>query len=226
MKFKGILAGVAAAAALAGCGSALAGTTAYNNKAAFTAATSGLSLSFESFESAPGPGSTATSLNFGGVNFKCVGTTWCPGFFGQSTLYATDGIESVFFATPDTGVFTFSSPINAFGIDVIGMGDVGTTTFSIDDGTGPMALETNYNAPSGTVTFAGITDSSGFTTVSFTGTQPNDGVFFDSLHFGAGTVGGVPEPAAWAMMLMGLGCLGAVMRTRRRAEAGLVTVAD
>jgi hypothetical protein len=37
--------------------------------------------------------------------------------------------------------------------------------------------------------------------------------------YGTGGNAGVPEPATWAMMLIGFGGLGAMMRTRRRATA-------
>jgi len=196
-------------------GGAATAATAYNTSAAFDAATAGVNLTLQSFESAPLAGSTATSLNFGNVTFSCVGTTYCPGFFGRSTFNVTDGQYDVFYATPDTAVFSFAAPIKYFGVDVIGMGDVGVTTFSIDDGTGPIALESNYSVCCYTqaVTFGGIIDSAGFQTVTFTGTQPNDGIFFDRLRFAAG---GVPEPTAWALMLIGLGSLGGALRQSRR----------
>ena len=184
----------------------------YTSDAAFTAAAGATPLMLQSFESAPG--GTATSLVFSNVTFKCTGTTYCPGFFGQSTFLQTDGRYSVFFATPDTATFTFSSAITTFGVDVIGLGDIGATTFSVNDGTGPQALQTNYSAPAATVTFAGLINSAGFTTVTFSGTQRNDGIFFDRLRFGGSVGPAVPEPVTWALMLVGFGAVGTAMRRR------------
>ncbi|HLZ73855.1 PEPxxWA-CTERM sorting domain-containing protein [Phenylobacterium sp.] len=44
-------------------------------------------------------------------------------------------------------------------------------------------------------------------------TDSNAGVFFDTVS----VTGGVPEPAAWALMIVGFGGVGAVLRSRRRA---------
>jgi PEP-CTERM motif len=41
------------------------------------------------------------------------------------------------------------------------------------------------------------------------------------LVYGTGTGGGVPEPATWAMMILGMGGVGAALRSRRRQ--GLAT---
>mgnify|MGYP001788522153 CR=1 FL=1 len=195
---------------------AVAAPTAYMSDAAFSAANGATALTLQSFEVAPTV--TATSLNFGNVAFNCTGSTYCPGFFGRSTVYATDGIFSVFFATPDSATFTFSSTITSFGVDVVGLGDVGVTNFFINNGSGPLALQSGYSAPGGTVTFAGLTDSAGFTTVTFTGTQRDDGIFFDRLRFGTALAGAVPETSTWAMMISGFGLVGGAMR-RRRASA-------
>ena len=46
----------------------------------------------------------------------------------------------------------------------------------------------------------------------------NAGVFLDNVS----VTGGVPEPAAWAMMLIGFSGLGALLR-RRRASVNLAT---
>lgn len=39
---------------------------------------------------------------------------------------------------------------------------------------------------------------------------------FDDITFGSARAGGVPEPAAWGMMLLGFGATGGLLRTRRR----------
>ena len=63
------------------------------------------------------------------------------------------------------------------------------------------------------VAFAGIAHS-----IDFGGTANQTG--YDNITFGSATPGtGVPEPAAWAMMLAGFGGLGATLRSRRRRMA-------
>lgn len=213
MKKVSALCAAAYMALMVGAGSVSAAPVTYTSDAAFTAAAGALTV--QSFEGAPI--ATATSLDFGNVTFSCSGSTYCPGFFGHSSLLVSDGIKSVFFATPDTGIFTFSSSITAFGVDVIGLGDVGTTTFFIDNGTGPLALQTSYSAPGGTQTFAGIIDAAGFTTVSFTGLQPGDGIFFDRLRFGGAAVRQVPEPLT--LSLFGTGLAGAIAMRRRKNKS-------
>ena len=209
MKMKMMLLG----ATLLAASPALA-QTAYTNEAAFNTATTGQSFTTQSFESTPT--GTSTSLDFGDVTFSCNGTSYCPGFFGRSTQLRTDGAYSVYYATPDSAILTFTSAITAFGIDVIGLGDVGATNFFVDIGTGPLALQQNYSAAGGTVTFAGVTSNTAFTTVTFTGSQVNDGIFFDRLRYvTAAATPVVPEPATWAMMIAGFGLAGAAMRRRR-----------
>jgi hypothetical protein len=54
------------------------------------------------------------------------------------------------------------------------------------------------------------------TTIRLSAVTPgNGGVFFDSVS----VQGGVPEPAAWALMIFGFGLTGATLRARRRAVA-------
>ncbi|MFI4950996.1 MAG: PEPxxWA-CTERM sorting domain-containing protein, partial [Caulobacterales bacterium] len=44
------------------------------------------------------------------------------------------------------------------------------------------------------------------------------GIEIDHIQYGVGAAatGGVPEPASWALMVLGFGGLGAAMRARRR----------
>src|SRR5450755_363801 len=124
--------------------SAQAGTTnVYTTDASFLAAAGG-GLTFEGFETATL--TTPTLVSFPGGTFSCSGTSFCPGFFGISTIFADTGVQSVFYATPDQSTFTFNSPINAFGIAIGGAGDVAPITLvaNLSNGDSVNAL-TNYN---------------------------------------------------------------------------------
>jgi hypothetical protein len=67
----------------------------------------------------------------------------------------------------------------------------------------------------------GVTFDGTAMSVDFGGTENQVG--FDNITLGSATagMGGVPEPATWAMMLIGFGGLGAAMRSNRRKQAAL-----
>jgi PEP-CTERM motif len=191
--------------------------TTYVSDPAFTGAAGG-GLTFEGFESAP-TASTPTSVTFGPVTASCTASAFCPGFFGTRTGFASEGVTTIFFATPSSMVFTFNSTITHFGVDVIGAGTAGATDIVL-----------SYDGPNGSTTvlypalvggsfdvnFAGLIDLAGFTTVTFSGTNNGDGIDFDRLRFKSAAAPAVPEPATWAMLVAGFGVAGALMRRRTR----------
>lgn len=209
MMFRSALATVG----LLGLATAASAATTYTSEAAFLAAAGG-GLSFESFEAPAAV--NPTSVVLADVTFSCTngGSSYCPGFFGVRTgAGPTDGVQTVYFATPDTATFTFDSAITHFGIDILGLGTVGATDLTIAWGSSSSVLYTNYAL--GGVLFAGIIDGTGFTSVTFSATAPDDGIDFDRLVYKGGAV---PEPATWAMMIMGFGMVGFAAR-RRTARA-------
>ncbi len=202
-----------AAVALLAAASSVQASTFYTSEAAFLAG-SNATLTQENFEAPTSV--TGTSAAFAGVTATCAGTVYCPGFFGVRNLgLGTSGPQTVFFATPDSITFTFSSAINAFGIDVIGLGTVGATNLTMSYSGGSSVLYTAVTGSSSTARFAGLVDTTNaFTSVTFSATQRDDGIDFDRLQYGATT--SVPEPGAWALLILGFGALGSQIRARRR----------
>jgi hypothetical protein len=72
---------------------------------------------------------------------------------------------------------------------------------------GPNSLALDHTTVDGTDLFF-VVDVASF--------QPNGGALINTGRIGASIQGGVPEPASWALMILGFGGVGAVLRTRRR----------
>jgi len=171
----------------------------FNNRAAFNAASGG-GLSFESFEANFPVSSSVTFTDFtvretGGINA-----------LGQLRNFPSLGLNAVIthgtggLAYDDNGssvgtFFSFSSPINAFGIDFA------TSTAST------VAIGGSVNSSvimsAGVPKFFGVIDTSGFlNSITFNASGgPNVG--FDSASYGIASV--VPAPGAALLGLIGLG---------------------
>lgn len=206
--------GTLALVVLAGVIAAQAGTTTvYTTDASFLAA-AGAGLTFEGFETATL--TTATLVSFSGGTFGCVGTTYCPGFFGISTFHDT-GNQSVFFASPDMAVFTFNTPITAFGLAIGGAGDVAPITLvaNLSNGDSVNAL-TNYTGSFDVFgtnrQYFGVIDTVPFTSVTFVPSNSGDGIFFDTMDYG--TANATPEPGT--LMMFGSGVVGLAGLLRRK----------
>lgn len=114
-----------------------------------------------------------------------------PVFAGQGAyqLFSLDGLTSLGTAFGGS-IFNFASGgVNGFQLRGI------NTSLGLDP-LNPLAFVTGLTFDVGT----------GVTNISMTQTP-----------YSVDTGGAVPEPATWAMMILGLGAIGAVMRSRRRA---------
>lgn len=180
-------------------------TTTYLDEASFTSALGGTSTAFESFEEPPADNSSP--LVFPTVEVSCDGSEWCSSFFGTSSVMPTDGSFGVYFSTPDSITFTFSSPITAFAINVGDLGTRGATDFSATLSNGNSAtLFTSFTGTPDNQAFVGLIDTTEFTSITFQGSAPDDGIYFDSMQ--TALVTAVPEPHTYMLLLIGLGLLG------------------
>ncbi len=185
-----------------------AAQTLYTSRATFNAATVTTTQNFNNGPTA----STVTSRSYGALTFSCTTGSYCPGFFGARSQ-GNGGSGSVFFGLPDTSTFSFTSPITAFGIDVLDVGTIRGSDFSVIINGTSYLLQDDYT--SGAAFFFGYTGAP-ITSISFTGTAFGDGVDFDDAAYGSLRVAAaVPEPSTWAMMLLGFGAIGFSIRRRR-----------
>ncbi len=201
------------AVSLIGIASSAFATISYSDEAAFTAGVGGAPIAMESFESITG--GNGTSLAFPTVDVSCDGGAWCSSFFGVSPILPTDGSQGVFFATPDSITFTFATPITAFAIDVGDLGTQGPTDFSATLSNGnEITFLSGYSGSSFDQLFIGLIDNIEFTSITFHGSMPDDGIYFDRMQTALAIP--VPEPEIYVMLLAGLGFLGIVSRRRKQ----------
>ena len=113
-----------------------------------------------------------------------------------------------------TTTFTFAAPQVAFGgIFNMTPGGLGSSLRFFIDG-----VELATQVPSvGGEQFFGFSSTTAFSSVRVaSGSNPGQETYnLDNLRFAAGAV---PEPATWAMLILGFGVIGGAMRTRQQAK--------
>ncbi len=118
-----------------------------------------------------------------------------------------------------TDTFTFALPasgISAATVSSILSTEMNNVTFSsvTFDGS-PFAIDSVGSFESRHI--AGLSTLFGTQTLVVSGSSGGSGSFAGTIAFAPFV--GVPEPASWALMIMGFGGLGAVLRTHKRAPS-------
>jgi hypothetical protein len=121
----------------------------------------------------------------------------------------------------DTGILsynapltiTFEAPVYAFGVDLMTYPYGRKVEVSSDGYSGEVITGNKPNR-----TFFGFTSTEGFTTVTLHSHQGY--LLYDNLVYGdLAATSPAPEPATWAMMILGFGGVGAMLRKGRGRPA-------
>ncbi len=204
----------AAPLALVVAGGASAQVTVYTDQAAFLAAISAPGVdTFSDLGSHVYIGSPITRAA-GGYGYTASAAN---GLYGEgagashwlSTNTATDPITLSNFTGGVFGAGGLFFPTD-FGGNYIN----GGVNFTVSDASGNF----NYTLTNAaTNSFVGFVSTSGINSLSFSAVQ--NGVRWPTVGNltlgGAGLAGAVPEPATWALMILGMGAVGAAMRRKR-----------
>jgi hypothetical protein len=125
--------------------------------------------------------------------------------------------------------FAFSSAIDAFGgFFNLSPGGPGSGVALLLDGVTPLGTGVEIPNGSGADSFWGFVTDTPFTSVrlvegSQLGNEPGERYDVDNLRFGlaagAPVTPAIPEPASWALMVVGFGLLGGLLRRREKTDA-------
>ncbi len=225
MKLTSMVAAVALMAVSAG--GAQAAVTTYTSSATFNAAIAGFTPTVEDFSSgtagqliAPGGafnGNTYTPTLTATLDATII-TNQFNSFSGLSLGCDQSNGAAQFCFDGDSVTVTFAAPVFAVGAFFnvnANSGNFGLTVGSDTASSGSASYDTS------TFVFAGLVSDTSFTSAKFFSNSGGAGTAsFNIPEIITGSkAGAVPEPATWAMMLVGFGGLGAMLRRRRESLA-------
>lgn len=182
----------------------------------------------ESFESFSNGSSGPLAVNFGAAGTATLNgsgsvASTAPGTTNGVGRYATDGNK--YWEADSSFSIAFSAPVAAFGFMGIDIGDYqGQVTVTTSGGLNQYFNVGNpTNTPGGGVLFWGlISTTDTFTGITFGNTNAGTDYFaFDQMTIGSlqQVTAAVPEPESYALLLAGLGVMGAVVRRRKNKQA-------
>lgn len=161
------------------------------------------------------------SFDYGNVDIVTSDTPWSPPYAGVGALDINGYTAGSIYQSFNTVIGRSYAVSYAFSRNAMNANNPARAKISV------AGQEVDVTAPYDTNRFGtpyGIKwETSGFsfvatgatTTFRLSTTDPGSGgVFFDSV-----SVTGVPEPATWAMMIVGFGAAGALLRRSRRLQA-------
>ena len=217
-----VLRAIAVLAAMTAGSVTHATVTSYSTWGAYNAATSSnTTIDFEAQQTSGGSGGATyygSSLTVGGVTF----TDNADRLFVLSAGYYGDPFTSNYLNNNAVGSqinVNFVNPVYGFAMDL------GTI---YNWGGGPLQLTFNFAGSSETInlpgvlnnhgaplSFSGFTSDSAFSSISIS--DPTNGLAIDNFTFASAAP--VPEPETYAMLLAGLGLIGAIARRHKATQA-------
>jgi hypothetical protein len=131
-----------------------------------------------------------------------------PGLTFDTAEVSIIGFDFGAFVDPTTGAFVFHDDQQGFAVIALDSTDPNFSTFLSILADNPVGgvVKDQFNALDHGAPFAGF-PTAGFWTATLPVCDPN----------GAACGGAVPEPAAWALMILGFGGVGMTLRQRRRS---------
>ena len=200
-----------------------------------------------------GPANAATVLTFEGIaNNTPVGSFYAPEYiFSAATLALVDadaGGGGNFANEPSANTIMFFTERNNAVLNVVNGFSTGFSFFYTSSTAATVSVWSGLNATGsllGTINLAaqfssgcvgdptgafcnfsnaGVAFAGNAFSIDFGGTAGNTG--YDNITFGSDVaVGAVPEPATWAMMLLGFGFVGGALRSAKRKQKVTVSYA-
>ena len=181
-----------------------------------------------------GPGSSWTHGSYGGaISNSGSFTDAVTGSTATGNLSITNWLDGTGFdkagsAAPDLAIsgpenflLSFTGPVNRVGFAVAtGLSllpseiSAASTSFTLLTSADDSALLTLVNPGNGLSVWVDVQSATPFTSLRFTET----GGDLTDQYFGNFVSGTVPEPAVWAMFVLGMGAIGAVLRRRRPGQ--------